>query len=77
MGHWKGEVVWLLSDEVGQWNPEPWLQSHPSQPSTGLALTADGRLEIKELGVITEGEAQGGDQARFRLPSPGGRTVVT
>lgn len=77
MGYWKGEVVWLLSDGVGQWNPEPWLQCHPSQPSTGLALTADSRLEIKEVGVITEGEAQGGDRAGFRLLSAGGRTAVT
>lgn len=29
-GYWKGEI-WPLSDYMGQWDPEQWLQSQPSR----------------------------------------------
>lgn len=77
VGHWKGEVVRLLSDGAGQRNPGPWLQSHPAQPSTGLAQTAGGRLDIEDLGAVAEGQALGGARAGFRRPSAGGRTAGT
>lgn len=50
--------------------PRAWLQSHPSQPSTGVALGPDGGRAGGELGVIAE-EACPPSQSGRRLAMTG------